>query len=441
MLAAIRDFKDFTKQALTRHRLACLCVAYAIILVWYKGYVLALYKLDGGLWTTLMLAMPILLVTIFTYLTKPKEYKASVEKNITPRQLSEHYIFLLTNNTPTSQLDLMNEVLLVSLSLTHGFLSDIKVGESTLFEEKSKRVIRLLKDISAKQELANATVATRSKINAIVMFAFYRLLFSDVMIRAIEQGVVNNDIDPWILLKRIPPKMVRYLGPQSWRVYELKTLIFGDLNSLSLNEDIKWQLQALCEDETKGKSVDVASKEAEEPIQESRLGSNVERQENEAKQVFNVSDDKAQEPELSDDQLNIKLTHALDEVLESLAPSEEEQKNSPDHSAFVNKFKKWLARQVKRHQVNQSERFFVDVTNYGKALLFMSDIALSDFCKKDQLDMSELKQFLVDAEVAAPKKFLLIREGQGDLPLSCVEVDFDIDITQPITGKISEVSL
>lgn len=440
MLVVVRDCKDFTKKALSNHRLACFCVAYALILVWYKGYVVALYEIHSGLWTTLILSLPIFLATFFVYLQTPQEHKAAGEKDLIPKQLSEHQIFLLTNNTPTSQLDLMNEVLLVSLSLTHGFMSDIKVGEATLFEEKFKRIIRLLKVINAKQELANATIATRSKINAIVMFAFYRLLFSGVMSRAIEQGVVNNDIDPWILLKRIPPKMSRYLGSQAWRVYELKTLIFGDLNSLSLNEDIKGQLQVLCEEDAKNVPIEIAKKETKSAESQNLVMPVQAIEEGISKNVSDNSDKKEQVHESSSTDLNSVLTRAVDGVLESLVPPEQKQQVSPDYPAFENKFKKWLVRQVDRHQVNQNERFFVDVTHFGKELLFLSDVALSDFAKKDQLDMSELKQFLLNAEVTAPSIFILTREGKADLPLTCVKVDFVIDITQPITGKISEVS-
>ncbi|PCI37730.1 MAG: hypothetical protein COB50_03455 [Thiotrichales bacterium] len=188
-------------------------------------------------------------VVITVFFTKKHKQKTTTQPIFTVKQLTAQQHFLLKKYAPTAQLELITEVLLISLGLLHDLLCDIKVkeeGAQTLFEQKFTEIINLFRTINKHPLYSSNTIMARSKNNAVLAFAFYRILLRGVLDTAIAQKVIAKDIDPWILLKRIPAKMTTYLGAQFWRVYELKILLFGDLNSLVLNQDIKEVLLALC---------------------------------------------------------------------------------------------------------------------------------------------------------------------------------------------------
>ena len=149
--------------------------------------------------------------------------------------LSSSQIYLLTQHIPAAQLTLFNEVLLVSLGLLYGWMA----SQGDLFDRKFQQLVQVLQHFKQSPEFARGSVSQRSRNNAILAFAFYRVLFWQVP--------VESD-DPWVLLKRIPPQFSAHLGAQQWRLYELKAALFDDLNSLQLNRDIQSALQTLCAD-------------------------------------------------------------------------------------------------------------------------------------------------------------------------------------------------
>ena len=147
--------------------------------------------------------------------------------------LNSSQIYLLTQHIPAAQLTLFNEVLLVSLGLLYGWMA----SQGDLFDCKFQQLLQLLQQFKRSPEFTSGSVSQRSRNNAILAFAFYRVLFWQVP--------VESD-DPWVLLKRIPPQFAAHLGAQQWRLYELKAALFDELTTLQLNQDIQAALQTLC---------------------------------------------------------------------------------------------------------------------------------------------------------------------------------------------------
>lgn len=439
------------------------------------------------------------------------------QKRVNAPQLSEHQIYLMTKNTPAAQLEVLNDVLLVSLSLLHDCLSDIVIPDGTLFDEKFKKLIGLLKRINARPELAMPTVSTVSRVTAIVIFAFYRLLYAGVLIDAISQGVVAADTDKYVLLKRIPPKMMRYLGSQSWRAYELKTLIYGDLKDLTLNADIRESLEALCEEkpilpsilnvqqpeQAAAPGIIPAIKNISEPsistscdievednVKGAASGADIEvavvegsfvnasNESNKALieqfftnfdkaipetaeplvpgEILDLNDETASSPVINSPKRarqQSKFSHA--QTLQAVSEIDKQHKTQTDHSptpetetlvldsvnTFERKFVSWLQRQVKRHEINKSERLFMDIQRFGKNILFLNDVALSDFAKKDRIAIDQLRSALGQLPMCVNKQFVLERLGLPNMFLYAMTIDFTVEVTNSLPGTIKEVSL
>ena len=138
------------------------------------------------------------------------------------------------------------QVLLPSLRTIKSMLSSIEVGKDThgmtitLFDKKFDSVCQAL------SRLKQATAFNKSQQNnvtrdlAIIVFTFYRVLYRDTaeQIYGNIQSGAWLEKDSYILLKRMPYKLMLFLGSQYWRLYELREVIYGDLRNLTLNHDI-----------------------------------------------------------------------------------------------------------------------------------------------------------------------------------------------------------
>ncbi len=394
-------------------------VVYLILLAWSKSSVYLMYQSHGVVKTTIaLLIVPFIALLAHKIKKRKKVMENSNQKFTSVKQLNENKKFMLRKYTPTAQLPLLNEALLVSLGLTFDILSSIQVNEKNenLFEYKFNRIIILLKAIGQRPEFVNNMISTRSRNNAVFIFAFYRVLFHQVIDKGIEQNILNSDIDRWVLLKRIPPKVSIYLGSQSWRLYELTTLIFGDLTTLSLNRDISDMLIALCQQELiSSVSVDNNSSDTVTVVKNQEDKKKVE---NEGKK-----EEEETERNLASSSTTVKESETIKESIIS-------------DKEFINKFDRWIKRQVKRYPINQYERCFMSMTAHGKDKLFLTDICLSDFCKKDNINIDLCKKLLIENGNADSSVFYLKRNNKEDLKLLSIHIDFSVDITQLLNGKI-----
>lgn len=353
-------------------------------LIWFISSLMNAYQMNNSLLlpTLGIVVSFILSVWLRSYLRRAKASQAS--QSNTTRVLTDQQRHLIQKHAPTAQLPVINEVLLVSLSLTHDLMSRLPAPNShdaNLFETKFRQIIQMFQTLNQHSYFKNSTITTRSRNNAILIVAFYRLLFSGVVTQAIDKGILNSDTDRWILLKRIPPKMSQYLGSQWWRMYELKILVYGDLDDLVLNEDIQYLLQHLFTDK-------------------------------QDTQVMDNQDQPDTHPHLpSDKELSVnQLQHDL---------------------------KEWIKSRIQDQPANQSPYFFADVRRFGNQTVFISDIALSDFSDSQNLSWQTVQSSL--AQIS--DQYQIEYQPEQTLSLFKIEVDFNIDVIQLPPAKIKEVSL
>lgn len=360
-----------------------LIVCYGVLIEFILSFINA-YKINNDLFLTSVgiIVSFIVIIGLRRYLRGTKPSQAEQSNSI--QTLTEQQRYLIQKYAPTAQLPVINDVLLVSLGLTHDLLSRLPAPNShdaNLFETKFRQIIQLFQTLNQHSYFKNNTITTRSRNNAILIAAFYRLLFSGVLTQAIDEGILNSDTDRWILLKRIPPKMSQYLGSQWWRVYELKILVYGDLDALELNEDIQPLLKQLFADKQSARGVD------------------------------------------SQDQSDTKFHVSSYQKI--------------DINQLQHDLKEWIKVRVQDQPANQSQYFFADVRRFGNQTVFVSDIALSDFADSQNLPFQTVQANLSHIS----DQYQIECQSEQTLTLFQIEVDFPIEVMQLPPAKIKEVSL
>ena len=359
------------------------------------------------------------------------------------RQLSERQLYELRRHIPTAQLELLDCILMVSLGHTAPLLSDLpgRIDTSkSLFEERVNQIIKLFREIKQLPEMSNSTSTTRSKNNALVSFAFYRVLFHGVIDSAIESGIMSHDSDPWVLLKRIPPKLANYLGSQSWRLYELYKLVFGQLNDVTLNQDLSTQLERLCGSH---------QPQAQEPTPLRPPTHRPQQREN-PEQILPIEETKAStpaevEPVVSDffSSLSSENMAVFDRVAEDICqdePTETPASQACNVSPHIERFFKWLHRQIKRNPINQGDKFFYDAAQFGENHLLIAESALDDFVRKSQVSLDVLKATLIEGgHLENEKIYRLAEAGSDTSPLLRLTMEFSETPPEP-TKTIEEMS-
>ncbi len=377
------------------------------------------------------------------------------------RQLSEHQQFLLRSQIPTPQLELFDEVLLVSLGFLHDLLSTLSSSSpshATHFEEKLATLTALLKRVRQHPLFLNQTVTERSRNNALLVFVFYRVLYEGVLDKALAEGVLSADTDPFILLKRIPAKVSTFFGGQVWRLYELTTLVQGDLNALTINKDLRYSLAELLQE-----VITPASHENPAPLTTPNITSTITPS---ALQSAAVPVSPAlmptatASPEGLGQSPLMSVNGALPRLLTiptQLATSAPTQGNAvaatqpeltptpsvepstvdtrevcqtPD--VLYKKLTKWLQRQLARYPVNTSDRFIA--TPDDPQMVYVSDVGLSDFAKKLNQPLPNLKAGLQGHASMTLASVQLQREADT-LTLLAVPVTFTFEILQPVVGQ------
>ena len=426
------------KKEFTLHKLSTLLVLYLLLLAWFKEIVFVMAQHYGNVVTLVIMLIVPLIVGIKATANRQKKKTNSHDKLAVIRQLSEHQQFVLRKNAPTAQLDIVDNVLLVSLGLLYDLLSSIpfdSTKKETLFDEKFSKLTHLFKRLSHRPEFVHSTITCRSRNNAILIFAFYRLLFSDVLAWAKQHGILKDSVDRWILLKRIPPGVSMYLGAQSWRLYELTTLLEGGLEQLTLNHDIRDILSELC-DEDKAETATLSDNHCEGVAKKgiSKEANEKDKSSKNANSDSTAKSEKDETTEAQENSSNIDLTHPTEAVLEQ---AELTSQDAYDTTVLMNQFKKWLERQTSHHVINQDHRFYCDIEHYGKQLLFVSDIGLSDFAKKDRIHIESLKVALKTNGIANNAHYRLERNGDQPIELLGIPISFDVEIMHTLNGKIT----
>ena len=361
-----------------------LIVCYGVLIGFISLFINAYNKINNGLFlpSVGIIISFIVIVGLRRYLCGASPSQAEQSNSV--QTLTEQQRHLIQKHAPTAQLPVINDVLLVSLGLTHDLLSRLPAPNShdaNLFETKYRQIIQLFQTLNQHSYFKNSTITTRSRNNAILIAAFYRLLFSGVLTQAIDEGILNSDTDRWILLKRIPPKMSQYLGSQWWRVYELKILVYGDLDALELNEDIQPLLKQLFADKQSDRGVDSQDQ----------------------------SDTKSHVSSYQEIDIN-QLQHDL---------------------------KEWIKVRVQDQPANQSQYFFADVRRFGNQTVFVSDTALSDFADSQNLAFQTVQSNLSHIS----DQYQIECQSDQTLFLFKMEIDSPIEVMQLPPATIKEVSL
>lgn len=344
----------------------------------------------------LAIALFVMALTIFNKnKTKPSPYK-SIDA------LTDQQKFHILRCTPTSQLDLMEDVLLVSLAGLYPLFHTINIDDKTLFEIKYEQVLRVMQRFLTIPSLSNTTATMKSTINTLLIVAFYRALFFDVIHENNYPQLSHSLSDPWVFLKRIPTTIHRYVGSQTWRLYELKTLIAGSLEDIAFNKDLVPELQRI-----------LGSKPAPHyPL---------------------LIENNKVEP-------HPVKTHLVEKSEENpLVNTEIPDTTSIPHLSKT--VKGWLIRQLKRYPINSSQRFYMDIVNYGKHTLFISDIALSDLSKKLCKPVQVIQALLIEQGICSSTRYVAKVQSGDDLPLLSLTLDDhdDIEITHPMEVTIEEM--
>ncbi len=375
------------------------------------------------------------------------------------RQLSEHQQFLLRSQIPTPQLELFDEVLLVSLGFLHELLSTLSsstASQATHFEEKLATLIALLKRARHHPLFLNQTVTERSRNNALFVFVFYRVLYAGVFDKALAEGVLSADTDPFILLKRIPAKVSTFFGGQVWRLYELTTLVHGELTALTVNHDLRDVLADLVNEaitpvmsqpaapfaSSEGQGAPIIPPAPDEPqrpappnvppLHPTGIGQ---------APLVGVS---GSLPTLPSVPTRLTLTTLVQGNAVASAPTEltptpavepsvvntREVCQTPD--ALYKKLIKWLQRQLSRYPVNSSDRFVA--TPDDPQVVYVSDVGLSDFAKKLNQPLPSLKTAL-QSHASVTLATVTLQREHDTLTLLAVPVTFTFELLQPMVGQ------
>jgi hypothetical protein len=214
------------------------------------------------------------------------------------------------------------------------------------------------------------------------------------------------DIAANYLLKRLPlNRLLLYLGSQSWRLYELYQVIYGDLSALKLNHDLLDILVQICIKETKATKKPEEAASIRPAWQEKVLES-----ENQAKNF----QEKAQNP--ISQKANKKTKPELPELAKKAKFSPEQEK--------AQKFTGWLNTKIdskdKRYRLNNGDLVFSQTLKYGCDCVFVSEHLFNKYQSINGIAASELKQALLIADLTDGKNYTVINDGR-DISLTKIK--------------------
>ena len=315
------------------------------------------------------------------------------KKTITPppsRPLEPMLLARFKRVLHTQQLDIFANVLQLSLVNLQDTLSRKVLGKDayeqkiTLFDKTVDELYHGIIRLNDQLTKEGAWDRTPRRNLLLTIFVFYRILFRDLLTHLSPAGNHSSTQDRYSLIKRIPPQVIYQAGAEYWRLYELATLIYGDLDDLRLNRDLKPILQTLFEDE----AADLSSS-----------------------------------PDSSIATLSTK---------ETASPSNEK---STQHTKDAIAFLEWLEAKIlnseKGFELN-ADRVFVDTLSYDERTLFIAESVLTEFKKADPPLLLAGLDALERLEGTVHQRYQITG---FELSLIRLFVDFDLndmDITEPV---------
>jgi hypothetical protein len=348
---------------------------------------------------------------LFVYRAKKHNKHANTE--FSSKALPEQQLKRIENIVPTDQLDLLRNVLLVSLNIMYSLLSSIELGTDqhgmciTLFDKKFADICQALKKLTVIHGMYLPNNKTRDR--AITAFVFYRVLYKNVIEDFYKAQNTNESrkqayfgVDPFVLLKRLPSRLMLFLGSQNWRVYELQELVYGDLDKLQLNCDIAEII----------KEVSYENAPTTQQLQESQ----------EIIESLKTEQEQVTQPDAVELKKNDKLSEQ-----EIMAHT------------FVAWLKDRLNSKDKRFRLNLGQFIFSESLKYGNNSIFVSDYLLNKYQSVRGVLASNLKQALSQANFTDDKTYLVQVNGEdvdliriNDVPV------YHEDLAVTIEEKIDE---
>lgn len=388
----------------------------AIALFFFKSLII-----QEGVWLYELAWVVIIIATIGTILLKPRKPKVTP---VFPRELAKR----IENALPHDAIKLYQSWLLTSLDKCYQNLQKQRPKEalSDLANALADKLIFVFNRTPS--DCLYKILEERNKDNAFVALTFFT-----TVIESLKPYAVNSlfkkplsayrDVFTHITLENSPD----YLFREHYRLYELGALVEGRWLSLNFNSDLEPLLRSalapqLLEDQSQPKAP-TPKKPSVNEINASA--------EAESKTTLSQSQEASTAEQTDTHPSVVKETVIEDESKKAINTDNIETEQ-------CEKFFKWLQRQIDRKPINCSEYFYQDCKQHGDSMLFITNIALSDFSKKTQIAANDIKEALVLLKHSDGKPYQFKKEGQPDKQLLSINVNFEIKTSSELSGSIEE---
>lgn len=388
----------------------------AIALFFFKSPII-----QEGVWLYELAWVVIIIATIGTILLKPRKPKVTP---VFPRELAKR----VENALPHDAIKLYQSWLLMSLDKCYQILQKQRSKEalSDLANALADKLIFVFNRMP--RDCLYKILEERNKDNAFVALIFFTTVIESLKPYAVKSLFKKplsayRDVFTHITLENAPD----YLFREHYRLYELGALVEGRWLSLNFNSDLEPLLRsALAPQLLEDKSQPKAPTPKKPSVNEIN-----EISDTESKKTLSQSQEDSTAEQTGKPPAVVKETVVEDESKKTINTDNIETEQ-------CEKFFKWLQRQIDRKPINCSEYFYQDCKQQGDSMLFITDIALSDFSKKTQISANVIKEALVLQKHSDGKPYQFKEEGQPDKQLLSINVNFEIKTSSELSGSIEE---
>ena len=388
----------------------------SIALFFFKSLII-----QEGVWLYELAWVVIIIATIGTILLKPRKPKVTP---VFPRELAKR----IENALPHDAIKLYQSWLLMSLDKCYRILQKKRSKEalSDLANTLTDKLIFVFSRTPS--DCLYKILEERNKDNAFVALTFFTTVIESLKPYAVKSLFKKplsayRDVFTHITLENAPD----YLFREHYRLYELGALIEGRWLSLNFNSDLEPLLRsALAPQLLEDKSQSKAPTSKKPYVNEIN-----EMSDTESKKNLSQSQEDSTVEQTGKPPAVIKETVVEDESKKAINTDNIETEQ-------CEKFFKWLQRQIDRKPINCSEYIYQDCKQHGDSMLFITDIALSDFSKKTQIAANDIKEALVLLKHSDGKPYQFKEEGQPDKQLLSINVNFETKTSSELSGSIEE---